>query len=233
MKPKNLVYLVGVLVIAAVAYVTAHNHGNDKLKQELPGATLGVRLVTKKRGQMVIHQASSDATKLGLEVGDWILEVDGAPIHSRADFVNEVAKRKSGDKIRLAIDRNGSLVSFNRRYNGPIGVTKLETAASQGIDFNKASATRVKQSRKQQQVVQSAPAPNQPKIQPKKPVQKQVPVQKRVAVQKQVQPVAALASSARKVQPKPSVATLGMARKKAGPPKSAPAFLKPANWIEL
>ncbi len=225
--------------MVAVAYVTAHNHGNNKQEQELPGATLGVRLVTRKRGQMVVQQVSSDATKLGLKVGDWILKVDETPIHSRADFVSEVAKRNSGDKIRLVVDRAGTLVSVNRRYTGPIGVTKLETAASQGIDFNKAPA-RAEQSWKQQ-VVQSAPAVKQPEIQPKKSLQKQAQVQKQVPVQKlgqqvqkQLQAASALATSAKKAQSKPSVATLGMVRKpKTGPPKSAPAFLKPAGWIEL
>ena len=215
MKPKNLVYLVGVLAIVAVAYVTAHNHGNDKQEQELPGATLGVRLVTRKRGQMVIQQVSSDATKMGLKVGDRILKVDGTPIHSRADFVSAVAKRNSGEKFRLAVDRDGTLVSFNRRYTGPIGVTKLETAASQGIDF-KRDITPVKQ------VVQSAPVVKKPEMQPKK------------QVQKQVQSASALVASARKSQIKPSATTHGMVTKpKTGPPKSAPAFLKPAQWIEL
>ena len=205
MKPKYLVYLVGVLTIAAGAYVTVNNRESAKSeqKQELPGATLGVRLATKKRGQVLIRKVSSDATKMGLKVGDKVLEVDGVAIHSEAEFIDTVARRKSGERFRLAVERDRSRVGLTRRYSGPIGVTKLELAASLGLSTGP----------EDHHIVPTAHALKQPR---KREIQ------------------SASVSQAKKAQPNSSFTTHGFARKsKAGPPQTAPTFVAPADWIEL
>lgn len=183
MKPLHLSILVGAFALATAAGITRQI--GKKPITEPQRVTLGVRLSSEGRGKMVVQQVTPHGSKLGFQVGDRIVEVENSPIRSNLEFVNSVAKKKSGDKFRLLVERDGTLMSITRRYEGPMGVTRMETAASQGIEIRQVARNK---SGKRKRQVQTASVGG----------------------------------------------WFGKSEaSKAGPPQSAPEFVKPADWIEL
>jgi len=55
----------------------------------------------------------SPAYKVGMRAGDIIVEIDGSRITSYSDLDNVISKHKVGDKITIAVVRNGSRRTFN------------------------------------------------------------------------------------------------------------------------
>jgi len=61
------------------------------------------------RGVLVTKVAeNSPAESAGIVAGDMILALDGAPIYSIEDLLNEIHNRKIGDSVRIAVHRRGS-----------------------------------------------------------------------------------------------------------------------------
>ena len=55
----------------------------------------------------------SPAARVGIKPEDIIVEIDGSRIASYADLDNIIAKHKVGDKISIAVVRDGSRRTFN------------------------------------------------------------------------------------------------------------------------
>jgi serine protease Do len=57
--------------------------------------------------------AGSAAEAAGIHPGDIILELDGTKLTTNNDLVNNVAKHKVGDSIKLKVWRNGSTITIS------------------------------------------------------------------------------------------------------------------------
>ena len=53
-------------------------------------------------------QANSAASKAGIKVGDVITKFDGEEIQTYKDFLTKLYSKKSGDKVKMTVNRNGS-----------------------------------------------------------------------------------------------------------------------------
>lgn len=161
MNNKHAIWIIPLVASAfMLAFLGTGNSGREP-QQSLPGATFGMRLTSPSRGKMEVSQTAPEAYQYGVRVGDHILEVDGAPIRKKADFIAAAAKKKEGDKLQVVLKRDGRQISLVRKYEGPIGVTRLETAATQGITIASSKKKRKNYS------VARASVPRRPKLQPK------------------------------------------------------------------
>ncbi len=55
----------------------------------------------------------SPAEKVGLQVGDILLEVDGKPVHNAAELIWAIAKHKKGDTVKILVSREGQKKTLN------------------------------------------------------------------------------------------------------------------------
>ncbi len=58
-------------------------------------------------------KSGSAASKAGIQTGDVITKFDGEEVSSYKDFLTKLYNKKSGDKIQLTINRNGSTSQVN------------------------------------------------------------------------------------------------------------------------
>jgi len=85
------------------------------------GGYLGVRLIqitpelrehfgAKSDAGVLVGRVEKDspAQKAGIEVGDVITSVDGAPVDSARDLSRTVRRKKAGDSVKLELERNRS-----------------------------------------------------------------------------------------------------------------------------
>ncbi|HSJ83008.1 MAG TPA: trypsin-like peptidase domain-containing protein [Acidimicrobiia bacterium] len=79
--------------------------------EEIEGAFLGVRLDVVESGQAgaVIAEVTpgSAADEAGLEVGDLVVEIDGARVPTREDLAAQVQTFRPGDTVDLVVIRDG------------------------------------------------------------------------------------------------------------------------------
>ena len=134
-KYEIVIWAVLALLLPIVSVLAFKSWRSQPVQSGMRGATLGVRVSKVGRDSVVVHQVSQYGQRFGFQVGDEIVQVNGQSIKSKRDFVSAAAKIRSGEKISVILDRNDSLVSFGRAYRGPIGETRIETAASQGIQI--------------------------------------------------------------------------------------------------
>ena len=139
-KNRYILWLIPILLLSIVGVLAKARWDFQVSKPSRTDVTLGVRVKANRSGSVTVQSVTKDGRQFGLQVGDAIVQVDGQDIKSRRDFVAAAAKRKTGDKISVVINRNNSLVSYSRKYLGAIGLTRIETAASQGIKISQRSA---------------------------------------------------------------------------------------------
>ena len=67
-----------------------------------------------------VNRATSDslASEVGIQSGDQLVSVDGAPVKSWTGFTETIEKRDPGDQVTLTVDRNGS----EKTFSGELGV---------------------------------------------------------------------------------------------------------------
>jgi C-terminal processing protease CtpA/Prc len=58
-------------------------------------------------------RADSPVGRAGLQVGDVVVEVDGAPVKSASDAVQAISDRKKGDRVPLVVIRDKNRVTLN------------------------------------------------------------------------------------------------------------------------
>ena len=88
------------------------------------------------------------AERAGIEVGDVILEVDGKEVKTSNDLQNEIVLRRAGDKVNLAIWRNGKRItkevrlksldgdeSFTEASTGDSPSSRTEPVSFKGLGF--------------------------------------------------------------------------------------------------
>jgi hypothetical protein len=81
-----------VLLLRAEIVRTPHPHAARVTDITLPDVTLD-RVTTRVGPRlMVTSQREIGAISSGLRVGDWIEDVDGAPVRSRADLRRDIAR---------------------------------------------------------------------------------------------------------------------------------------------
>ncbi|KAB2915698.1 MAG: PDZ domain-containing protein [Bacteroidetes bacterium] len=87
-----------------------------------------------------VLQTDGPADKAGVKEGDVIMKVNGKTVNSKAEFDEQIAYHRPGDKVKLIVDRKGtekeySLTLTNR--DGNTEVTKKESITSTilGADF--------------------------------------------------------------------------------------------------
>ena len=55
------------------------------------------------------------AARAGLQVGDIVLDVDGAPVHSSREIIDAIADRKKGDTVEMTVERNKQEVKLEAK----------------------------------------------------------------------------------------------------------------------
>lgn len=99
---------------------------------------LGEKLQSKTLDGVVIDYIEKDGTadKAGLQQGDIIIDIDNQPINTHAEFNEQLAFYRPGDKISVHFTRNGAditkeMVLLNR--NGGTGVLVRKTKYSEKL----------------------------------------------------------------------------------------------------
>lgn len=99
-KNPNVLYL----ILETAATPQAMGTGG----QRPGGAYLGINAEEQELGVVLTSVVEdSPAAKAGLRAGDVIKEFDGKTIESYRDLVDEIRKRKPGDKVKIRILRDG------------------------------------------------------------------------------------------------------------------------------
>ena len=78
-----------------------------------------------------LTKVPSIAKKVGLKVGDAVVEIEGQPIQYQ-DEVTKIVKRVPRDSISFKVKRNGELISFKDEFKG----REIIGFAPQGLDKN-------------------------------------------------------------------------------------------------
>jgi Lon-like protease len=71
---------------------------------------LGYDVVARPNGVLVSSVSSDIPAAEALEIGDVIVAVGAAPVHTPAQLRRELSRRQPGDEVRLALRRNGKPV---------------------------------------------------------------------------------------------------------------------------
>lgn len=80
--------------------------------RDRPADGASVAGVAAASGAVIVRVAEgSAAERVGLKIGDVILELDGEPVRSAVDFRNKVGLIRVGSEIRLALDRGGKVIT--------------------------------------------------------------------------------------------------------------------------
>ena len=58
-------------------------------------------------------QSGSAASEAGIKAGDVITKFDGSEIESYKDFLTKLYSKKTGDTVKLTINRDGSTMEVN------------------------------------------------------------------------------------------------------------------------
>ncbi|MGR6088431.1 MAG: Do family serine endopeptidase [Arcticibacter sp.] len=78
------------------------------------------------------------AESAGIEEGDIILTVGGVPVNSSPELQEQVSKYRPGDKVEVAINRNGvskNVIVTLRNKDGDTRVVKNESVSTLGAEF--------------------------------------------------------------------------------------------------
>lgn len=87
-------------------------------------------------------QDRSAALEAGIEVGDVIVAINGAPTHSSAQLQGEISKFRPGDKIKLEVVRDNKRKTFDvtlRNAQGNTSLTKADDFSALGCAFKELS----------------------------------------------------------------------------------------------
>ena len=88
-----------------------------------------------RKGALVPHvEAGSAADKAGIQAGDVIVAIDGAPIVKAHDLPIKVARHQPGDKVVLEVIRNGKSMKV------PVIVEEMQDESSAQVNRQKTSA---------------------------------------------------------------------------------------------
>jgi S1-C subfamily serine protease len=93
----------------------------------------------------------SAAADAGLKAGDIIIGLEGKRIKSSPELLEEVAKRRPGNKINLELIRNGTTKKIDVFLKGKIGETEIATRPQNellrdlGIDLEEVSPEECKE----------------------------------------------------------------------------------------
>jgi serine protease Do len=68
-------------------------------------------------------QPNLPAARAGLEMGDVVVSLDGEPINSSTEFMEELARKRAGEKVQLG------LVRYGQRLNKEVELGEFESAA--------------------------------------------------------------------------------------------------------
>jgi membrane-associated protease RseP (regulator of RpoE activity) len=103
----------------------------DQQGQSAQQGYLGVGVVTvtpalqqqyglsRSNGVLVASiDGSGPAFKAGVQRGDVITSIDGAPVAQQEDVIGLIAKMKAGDSVTITIDRNGQNLTFQVTLGG-------------------------------------------------------------------------------------------------------------------
>jgi S1-C subfamily serine protease len=77
--------------------------------------------------------ANSAAGEAGIEIGDVIMEVDGADVKTSAQLLELIAKRYPGDKVALKVDRGGKQSEYLVTLRNQHGEEKITERGSSGV----------------------------------------------------------------------------------------------------
>ncbi|MDX2301700.1 MAG: Do family serine endopeptidase [Microscillaceae bacterium] len=116
--------------------------GNYAKEKGLKGITEGVRIETVTSG--------SAAEEAGLKEGDIIVKIDGKIIKTSPQLLEEIAKRRPGNKIQVEAIRDGSPKTFEVFLKSQTGATQLvkttdtEVMRKLGAEFENLSKEELK-----------------------------------------------------------------------------------------
>lgn len=88
---------------------------------------MGEETGIKKIGSVYVASVVEDgsAAKAGIRKGDVIRSIDGVEINDSATLLEQIGKRRPGDKIKVEIERNGKSHSLSVTLQNKTGETKL------------------------------------------------------------------------------------------------------------
>lgn len=88
---------------------------------------MGEETGIKKIGGVYVASVVEDgsAAKAGIRKGDVIRSIDGVEINDSATLLEQIGKRRPGDKIKVEIERNGKSHSLSVTLQNKTGETKL------------------------------------------------------------------------------------------------------------
>lgn len=88
---------------------------------------MGEETDIKKIGGVYVASVVEDgsAAKAGIRKGDVIRSIDGVEINDSATLLEQIGKRRPGDKIKVEIERNGKSHSLSVTLQNKTGETKL------------------------------------------------------------------------------------------------------------
>lgn len=102
------------------------------------GAALGVTLGASSMGGVIIAgvMPNSPAAEAGLRPDDVLFSIDGRPVRTSTDVINQIAGREPGDELRLMVDRKG----LRGTLRATLGTqTEVAKRATLGVTLSKSA----------------------------------------------------------------------------------------------
>lgn len=135
LRPWVVPVAIGVLVVAGAAFGLSKVFGNDNSNQFPPGPLapphvtgdtrpimwLGMEIITSPQGVPVVETVKpySSGDAAGLEPTDSIVLVNNRPVGSTGSISDAVKGLHPGDRVTLAVNSGGAVLTLVARYSGP------------------------------------------------------------------------------------------------------------------
>jgi hypothetical protein len=85
--------------------------GNNQGQQRSSGVSIGI-VISDNNGVYISQVTGSNAQKAGFQAGDKIISFDGEEINDSNSLISEVQDHKSGDTVKVVVERNGKKVKI-------------------------------------------------------------------------------------------------------------------------
>ncbi len=83
------------------------------------------------------------AAQAGIQKGDAITKINGAPVNTTAQLSEQIARLQPGDKVSITANRNGAEKTFNATLKGSMGnVPSQQTAAVEALGVDMQTVTK-------------------------------------------------------------------------------------------